>query len=63
MLVILSDAFRKGDSFLKQNKRKNVSALILAGGWIESMHFDTLPNLIHFRINKCIGIPIFELIF
>lgn len=41
MLVILSDAFRKGDSFLKQNKRKNVSALILAGGWIESMHFAT----------------------
>lgn len=41
MLVILTDAFRKGDNFLKQNQRKNVSALILAGGWIESMHFAT----------------------
>lgn len=41
ILVILSEAFRKGDSFLKQNKRKNVSALILTGGWIESMHFAT----------------------
>jgi len=41
MLVILTDAFRKGDSFLKENERKNTSALILTGGWLESMHFAT----------------------
>jgi hypothetical protein len=41
MLVILTDAFRKGDIFLKENDRKNTSALILTGGWIESMHFAT----------------------
>lgn len=41
MLVILSDAFRKGDNFLKENERKNTSALILTGGWLESMHFAT----------------------
>jgi hypothetical protein len=39
MLVILTDAFRKGDNFLKENERKNTSALILTGGWLESMHF------------------------
>jgi hypothetical protein len=39
MLVILTEAFRKGDSFLKENERKNISALILTGGWIESMYF------------------------
>lgn len=41
MLVILTDAFRKGDMFLKENDRKNSSALILTGGWLESMHFAT----------------------
>lgn len=41
MLVILTDAFRKGDMFLKENDRKNASALILTGGWLESMHFAT----------------------
>jgi len=41
MLVILSDAFRKTDNFLKNNDRKNVSALILTGGWIESLYFAT----------------------
>ena len=39
MLVILTDAFRRGDSFLKENNQKNISALILTGGWIESMYF------------------------
>lgn len=39
MLVILTEAFRNGDNFLKENERKNVSALILTGGWIESMYF------------------------
>lgn len=39
MLVILSDAFKKGDIFLKENDRKATSVLILTGGWIESMFF------------------------
>jgi len=41
MLVILTEAFRKGDLFLKESDRKNSSALILTGGWLESMHFAT----------------------
>jgi hypothetical protein len=38
MMVIVSDAFKKSDNFLKSNDRKTVSALILVGGWVESMY-------------------------
>jgi hypothetical protein len=38
MMVIVSDAFKKSDNYLKANDRKNTSALILVGGWIESMY-------------------------
>ncbi|PKR81656.1 hypothetical protein CW751_03780 [Brumimicrobium salinarum] len=41
MLVILTDGFRKADNFLKENNQKNSSALILTGGWLESMYFAT----------------------
>lgn len=39
MLVLVSIAYRASDSYLKNNKRTEISSLILAGGWIESMHF------------------------
>ena len=39
VLIIVQDAYRTGDNFLKTNKQKDVSSLILAGGWIESMYF------------------------
>lgn len=39
LLIIVQDAYRTGDNFLKNNKQKDVSSLILAGGWIESMYF------------------------
>lgn len=38
MMLIVSDAFKKSDNFLKSNDRKNISALILVGGWIESLY-------------------------
>lgn len=38
MMVIVSDAFKKADNFLKSNDRKSVSALILVGGWVESLY-------------------------
>lgn len=38
MMAIVSDAFKKSDNFLKSNDRKNISALILVGGWIESLY-------------------------
>ena len=39
MMVIVADAFRKADNFLKSSDRKATSALILTGGWIESLYF------------------------
>jgi hypothetical protein len=44
MMVIVSDAFRKADNFLKSSNRKSTSALILTGGWIESLHFACALN-------------------
>lgn len=42
MMHIVSDAFKNADLFLKNGNRKSVSALILAGGWTESMHFASI---------------------
>lgn len=39
MLVLVGIAYRSSDAFLKNNQRNDVSSLILAGGWLESMHF------------------------
>ncbi|MNJ92073.1 hypothetical protein D3C87_97290 [compost metagenome] len=47
MMVIVSDAFKKSDNFLKQNNRKTVSALILVGGWVESMYLACNINKAH----------------
>lgn len=38
MMMIVSDAFKKADGYLKSNDRKPTSALILVGGWVESMY-------------------------
>jgi hypothetical protein len=39
MITLMSDAFRQADNFLKQANRKSTAALILTGGWIESIYF------------------------
>jgi hypothetical protein len=44
VLNIISDAFKKCDAFLKESERKETSALILTGGWIESMHLACTIN-------------------
>ncbi|RKE02507.1 hypothetical protein [Marinifilum flexuosum] len=41
LLVIVSNTYRKIDNYLKANKRENTGALILAGGWIESVYLLT----------------------
>lgn len=41
VLVILSQAYRQGDGFLKENQRKDISMLILTGGFIETMYLAT----------------------
>ncbi len=45
MLVLVSDAFKAGDAYLKNNDRHDVASLVLAGGWIEAVHFATLVAL------------------
>jgi hypothetical protein len=44
LLVVVQDAYRMGDNFLKKNEQKNISSLILTGGWIESLYFATSIN-------------------
>lgn len=39
MLVIMSEGYREGDKFLKDNEKHDVATLILTGGWIESVYF------------------------
>ena len=39
LLALVSDAYRAADDFLKNNERNDVAALILAGGWVESLYF------------------------
>jgi len=37
LMIIVSDTYRNIDNYLKNNKREETGALILAGGWIESV--------------------------
>lgn len=39
LLVIAGEAFRASDAYLKNSERHDVAALVLAGGWVESLHF------------------------
>lgn len=39
IMKIVGESYRRSDEFLKEGDREHVAALILAGGWIESMHF------------------------
>jgi len=41
MLNLVAVAYRNADAFLKKNDRLNVGALILTGGWIETLYFST----------------------
>ena len=38
MLVFVSGAYRNSDNYLKDNDKNDVAALVLAGGWIESIY-------------------------
>lgn len=44
MIILMSDAFKKADNFLKNANRKSTSALILTGGWIESIYISLELN-------------------
>ena len=45
LMTLVSEAFKKGDMFLKNANRKSDAALILAGGWIESMYISSEINI------------------
>lgn len=39
MITLMTDAFKDADFYLKDRDRKPLTALILTGGWIESLYF------------------------
>jgi len=41
LLVLVSDAYKSSDRYLKNNQQNDIGGLILAGGWIESLYFAT----------------------
>lgn len=41
LLTLVSDAFKSADQYLKNSKQDELGVLILAGGWIETLHFAT----------------------
>lgn len=38
MMAIISDSFTETDAYLQENDRANVSALVIAGGWLEGLY-------------------------
>lgn len=41
ILALVSDAYRASDNYFKNNERDDLGALVLAGGWVESIYFAT----------------------
>ncbi|HET6246033.1 MAG: hypothetical protein H0V01_10205 [Bacteroidetes bacterium] len=39
ILILVSDAYRASDSYLKNQERNDIGVLILVGGFVESLHF------------------------
>lgn len=39
LLYIISNSYRKADDYLQTSELKHIGALIIVGGWIESLHF------------------------
>lgn len=39
ILVLVGEAYRRSDNFLRESEQDHLAALILAGGWVESMYF------------------------
>ena len=38
LLILVSEFYREADAYLQKEKRMDIAAWILAGGWVESMH-------------------------
>ena len=52
LLALVSDAFKSADKYLKNNQQNDLSVMILAGGWVETLHFAT--NLARSTDNQAI---------
>ncbi len=39
LLYIISNSYRKADDYLQTSDRKHIGALVIVGGWIESLYF------------------------
>jgi hypothetical protein len=39
MLQLVSEAYKTADDYLKENKKDDVAALVIVGGWLESIYF------------------------
>lgn len=57
LILLMSDAYRKTDNILKSADRKATSALILTGGWIESLNIACQLDEVHLNpeIKRRIG--------
>lgn len=42
LLMIISETYETADSYLKENNRGSIAALIILGGWIEALHIATV---------------------
>ena len=42
LLIFVSELNRMSDEYLKENESEDISALILYGGWVESLYFSTV---------------------
>lgn len=41
LIQIVSESFRMSDTYLKENERNSLGALVLTGGWIEGLYLST----------------------
>ena len=39
ILMLVGEAYRRSDNFLRESEQDNTAGLILAGGWVESIYF------------------------
>ncbi len=42
MLVLVSEAYKGADTYLKENEKDDVAALVIAGGWIEANYLSCM---------------------
>ena len=47
LLNIISEAYWNVDAYLKENQRDHISALMMAGGWVEGLYIATRVTALH----------------